>query len=1035
MVDPGTDNDGLREGLYDSLSTRRLLRAIDRTDFVVDKRPVTDADSPDVLARHLMEVAGRRLAEISHPERRIEVLNELVVSLGSPEEQVERADRVVALRQPETIGRESAYLHAPLTPLGQPALLTNSRGEPSLGAEIRSELGSADGVDLLCAFIKWHGVRTLEKQLAALGRRGVPLRVITTTYLGATERRALDRLVRDFGADVKVNFEVTRTRLHAKAWMFHRNTRFDTAYVGSSNLSTAALLDGVEWNVRLTSVATPSLVRKFNATFDTYWADPSFRSYDPDRDAELLDRALHQAGGAFSGRASITLSGIEVRPYPHQQQMLEQLDVEREVHGHHRNLVVAATGTGKTVVAALDYRSLCQRAGRRPSLLFIAHRREILDQALRTYQDVLADASFGELFVGGDRPSAWQHVFASVQSLHGDRLATFRPDQFEVVVIDEFHHAEASSYRRIMGHFTPRELLGLTATPERADGVDVREFFGYRTAAELRLWDALSAELLSPFHYFGIADGTDLSRVAWRRGTYDADQLTTLFTGNDARARIVLREVNDKVSDPRGMRALGFCVGVSHAHYMARVFTDAGIPSRALSGNSSARERADALRALREREVNCLFTADLYNEGVDLPDVDTVLFLRPTDSPTIFLQQLGRGLRRAPDKAVLTALDFVGNQHVEFRYDRKFSAMTGIGRRELRPHVDDGFPLLPSGCQILLDRQSERLLLESVRRQVTSHWRTLVDQLRDLGDVSLPRFLDSTDTALPDLLKGERSWTRARREAGLPTRAGHPGEEALLRRGKAFAHVDDADRRDAYLGLLSDGPHEYAQLDAAAQRFARMLLFSVWPTYPFATYQEGLDELGSQAAARDEFSALVEWATAGATRIPRRLSGELGMGPLRSHARYTREELLAALDHASLDRLPGNFREGVLWARDLETDAFLITLNKDASVFSPTTMYRDYALSSTLFHWESQSQTRLASPTGQRYVNQRALGHHVLLFTRASGTWAFGKGAPYLLLGDADHVSHQGEQPIEIVWQLRRPMPESDFAAAGVELG
>ena len=370
------------------------------------------------------------------------------------------------------------------------------------------------------------------------------MRVVTTTYMGATERRALDRLVREFGAEVKIQYDAQRTRLHAKAWLFRRDTQFDTAYVGSSNLSRAALLDGVEWNVRLSRIATPTLMAKFIATFDTYWNDASFETYDPDRDRDRLDDALAEASGQRgAGGLTISLSGLEVRAYPYQAEMLESLAVERTVHDRHRNLVVAATGTGKTVIAALDYRSLCEPGQQeRPSLLFVAHRQEILNQSLRTYREVLADASFGELYVGGSRPERWKHVFASVQSLHSYGVANLPVDAYEIVVIDEFHHAEASTYRALLDHLQPRELLGLTATPERADGVDVRSFFGGRTAAELRLWDALSDGLLTPFHYFGIADGTDLSAIQWSRGGYDLGSLSNLYTGNDARAAIVLRE-------------------------------------------------------------------------------------------------------------------------------------------------------------------------------------------------------------------------------------------------------------------------------------------------------------------------------------------------------------------------------------------------------------------------------------------------------------------------------------------------------------
>ena len=935
---------------------------------------------------------------------------------------------------PEQLGVESRYPNPPVTPLGQPALLTNTMGEPTVGTEIRTELGSADRVDLLCAFIKWHGLRTLEKELMAVRRRGVPLRVITTTYMGATDRRAIDRLVHDFGAEVKISYEVQRTRLHAKAWLFERNTTFDTAYVGSSNLSKAALLDGVEWNVRLTSVATPHLLRKFKATFDTYWQDQAFQSYDPTRDAAQLDEALRQAGGEGSERATITLSGLAVRPYPHQIQMLDDLAVEREVHGHHRNLLVAATGTGKTVVAALDYKRLAESAGRRPSLLFIAHRAEILHQAVRTHREVLGDANFGELYVGGERPRQWKHVFASVQTFTPAVLEQLDPQQFEVVVIDEFHHAEAASYQRILDYFQPLELLGLTATPERADGVDVRKFFDYNVASELRLWDALAADLLVPFHYFAIADGTDLSHVAWARGKYDPGALDGLFTGNDARTRIVLREIDDKVTDVRQMRALGFCVGVGHAEYMARAFREAGIPALALSGTSPTDVRRQALGQLARREINIIFTADLYNEGVDLPDVDTVLFLRPTESPTIFLQQLGRGLRRAKNKAVLTALDFVGNHNVRYRFDQRFTAMTGIPRGHLKTAIQQKFPFLPSGTQIILDRQSEELVLENIARQVFSNWRTLITRLRGTGDVSLAGFLEAEGIELSDILKGH-SWTEARRAAGLRTRAGGSREASLLKRVKVMAHVDDRDRYETYRSLLDDGAPRYEDLDPHLQQYADMLLFSLWPAMPFESLSKAAAALRQEPAVRDELVQVLDIAFAQTRHIARPLKGTLALAPLRSHAHYNREELMAALGEATLARKPAAMREGVLFSRTRATDAFLITLNKDASTFSPSTMYRDYAVSPTQFHWESQSTTRADSPTGRRYINHRSVGTYILLLVRNSGTDAYGKGAPYMLLGTADYLSHRNEKPIEFVWRLDRPMPEDQFIQASVEAG
>ncbi|MEO6205513.1 MAG: DEAD/DEAH box helicase family protein, partial [Mycobacteriales bacterium] len=682
----------MNPGLYERLRTEALeVDLAVREGWDIEWGSVDDADAPVVLGRHVEVAVQRALKAQKDPARRLALVNEVLGLLGAtdavvipPGQELRRLSPVAAP------GRRAVTKERPVTPLSDTALLSNAHGEPALGTELRAELLSADGVDLLCAFVKWHGLRILEDQLRDTRERGVPLRVITTTYMGATERRALDRLVNDFGAEVKVHYDAARTRLHAKAWLFQRNSGFDTGYVGSSNLSRAALLDGVEWNVRLSAIATPGLILKFRATFDTYWNDASFESYLPERDAERLDAALALASGRSDlDQRPLALSGLEVRPFSYQLEMFEALRGERLLHDRHRNLIVAATGTGKTVIAALDYRGLVEDAGgRRPSLLFVAHRQEILTQALRTYQEVLGDANFGELYVAGDKPSTWQHVFASVQSLASYGVSKMAPDAYEIVVIDEFHHAAAPTYQALLEHLTPVELLGLTATPERADGFDVRSLFGGRTAAELRLWDALGADLLCPFHYFGIADGTDLRDVTWTRGAYDVKGLEGLYTGNDARARIVLKAVRDKILDPGSMRALGFCVSVDHAKYMARVFTEAGIPARAVSGETPREERAQALVDLRTREVNVLFAADLFNEGLDLPDVDTVLFLRPTESSTIFLQQLGRGLRRTRDKAVLTVLDFVGYHRKEFRFDRKLTALTGKTRKSLEREIE-----------------------------------------------------------------------------------------------------------------------------------------------------------------------------------------------------------------------------------------------------------------------------------------------------------------------------------------------------------
>ncbi|WP_050815077.1 DUF3427 domain-containing protein [Streptomyces zinciresistens] len=996
---------------------------------------VSEESSPHVLARHVGEALSQRLSQLP-PDKRVALANHLIQALGSDASDsggTEAGDLIaVGPRQLLALAEKEApgvYAMRPLTPLSETALITNAPDDPSLGSELRAELATADRIDLLCAFVKWYGLRVLEDSLRAAAERGVPIRVITTTYIGATDRHALDRLVRDFGAEVKVNYELRSTRLHAKAWLFRRESGFDTAYVGSSNLSKAALLDGLEWNVRLSSVATPAVLGKFEATFDAYWNDIAFEPYEPDRDAGRLEEALRTAGGSSSGyEGRISLSGLEVRPHPHQADMLERLRVAREVLGHDHNLLVAATGTGKTVMAALDYRTLHKEWGRQryPRLLFVAHRKEILKQSLRTYREVLDDASFGEELFSGELPRDWSHVFASVQSLTDQRLEQFTPEHFDIIVIDEFHHATAATYRRVLDHFRPKQLLGLTATPERADGLNVQdEFFDGRIAAEMRLWEALDNDLLCPFHYFGVPDGTDLTRLDWRSGTYDQSQLGELFSADRARARVVIKQVRDKVSDPTAMRALGFCVSRKHAHFMATCFREAGIKAEALDSASAPGERDRVLAQLKAGEIQVVFSVDLFNEGLDIPDVDTLLLLRPTSSATVFLQQLGRGLRRTADKPVLTVLDFIGQHRAEFRFEEQFRAMTNLSRNRLLEHAERDFPLLPSGCQIILEGKSKDLVLDNIRTQIKATVQTLAKEVRAFATPLLADYLKESRREIKELYKSGNSWTSVLRRAGLADLAEQPGEDGLLKRAHAFLHVDDLERARVYGRLLSDDAPAYDALNARDQSFARMLFFNLWDKAGgFRSYAAGLASLQGQRALRSELRQVLQHVVEQADHFPIPLTGPHAHIPLKVHCAYNRSEILAALGVARLGgQMPGSFAQGVLWDEPNQTDALLITLEKNEKDFSPTVRYKDYALAPSLFHWESQSTTAATSPTGLRYQQHAQRGSHVLLFVRRYKDTDIGKAQPWMLLGPATYERHEGSKPMAITWRLHHQMP------------
>ena len=1029
-------------GLYQQLLTESLEQQLSLlASDLYDKDGLDPQEAPRLLARHLAGLARIALEHLTGgatPEHQLALVNQLVGLLQS---QAPRAISTGDLLHPSarllSEIRSTALLPGqaetirPLIPLADSTLLVNASGEPSVGQALIHEVPSAQRIDLLCAFIKWSGLRLLQPALSAFlqAQPRRQLRVLTTVYLGATDRRALDWLVAH-GAEVRVSYDTRRTRLHAKAWLFHRpglsgSPPASTAYIGSSNLSTAALHDGLEWNVRLSAHDNEGILSKFQAAFESYWEEGEFEPY---RASELeqrrFDRAVREESAGESAADASPLSFFDIRPYAYQQEILDKLSAERSLHGRWRNLVVAATGTGKTVIAALDY---ARQAGPgHPSLLFVAHRREILQQSLATFRQVLRDGSFGELLVDGQRPSQWRHVFASVQSLAGLDPADLAPDTFAVVIVDEFHHAAASSYERWLRHLAPVLLLGLTATPERTGGEDILHWFDGRIAAELRLWSALEQGLLCPFHYFGLHDGTDLSQIEWRRNGYASEALSNLYTADDARLRLILRELADKVTNLDSMRALGFCVSVEHAHWMARKFVAAGLRAAALDASSPREQRAKQIRRLRSGELQILFAVDLFNEGLDIPEIDTVLFLRPTESAIVFLQQLGRGLRLHPSKSCLTVLDFIGQAHRSFRFDLRYRALLGGTRDQLQQQIKEGFPFLPAGCSLQLDQVSSDLVLENLRESLPSRRPQLLAEARRLGRCSLAALLEGLGMEVGEFYKVAGSWALLQRELGWVAGAasGEPSDdEKRLGRGVGrLLHLDDTDRLSFLLeGLTHEQTPQVQLLSETDRRRWRMLLLQLWGTTPDRLgLQDALDRLWACAAFLDELRELFALLLERTDHLAPPLVWDQPV-PLALHARYSRAEIYAAFGLIT-DTQQTTGQSGVLFDRATQCDVFFITLKKSERLFSPTTRYNDYAISPWEFHWESQSITREASSTGQRYIHHRERGSRVMLFVREENKRG-GVTLPFLCLGFADYVSHEGERPMAIRWRLQRPIP------------
>ena len=629
----------LKQGLYEQVVNTEIkdeLRQLPEDSKHIEK--IDAAESSSVLTQYLSEVVHKGLDRIAGDDisAQLNLVNKIVDLISQETAQDDLRDFTVgdegeqlfALLSRDDpmmrIGQKKAKdLPRPETSIAQSSLFTGAVHEPQMFSELKKEIASADRVDMLVSFVKWSGLRLIIDDLQRFAERGGRLRVITTTYMGATDVKAVEALRKLPNAEIRVSDDTERTRLHAKAYMFYRETGFTTAYVGSSNLSNPAMSSGLEWNVKLTIKDMLPTIQKMEATFDSYWNTASFEVYE-DGCKERLERALSTNGKA--NPTSEMQFVFDIRPYPYQQEILDRLQAEREVRGYYRNLVVAATGTGKTLISAFDYRRFCKAfSGSKPRLLFVVHREEILKQSRSAFRAVLKDPNFGELFVGSFKPSSLEHLFISVQTLASQKLYDFLPeDYYDFIIVDEFHHAAAPTYQGLLNHFKPKILLGLTATPERMDGKNVLDYFNGRIASEIRLPEAIERKLLCPFQYFGVSDDVDLSNIRWTRGGYDKAELNNVFSLNRAvaekRAGHIVNSLYRYVTDIHTVRGLGFCVSVEHAEFMEEYFSSKGIPCMSLTGTSSDKERTEARQRLVSGEIRFIFVVDLYNiDFIDQP--------------------------------------------------------------------------------------------------------------------------------------------------------------------------------------------------------------------------------------------------------------------------------------------------------------------------------------------------------------------------------------------------------------------------------
>lgn len=1029
-------------GIYEQLITQLIESRIDRERFYVGERELNSSEASTWLSRflsHILEYAIDAVpAGDDRLQQQITLSNQLLLWLKT---QIQDDDFIednllasqgkiltalYELENPVSANLKN-YINDifPLTGLSQSELFCGSNAGLSLESELKREILSADKIYWLVSFIKWAGIRIFRKELEEFTSSGRELKIITTSYMGATDAKAVEYLASLPNTEVKLSYNTERERLHAKSYLFLRNTGYHTGYIGSSNLSHSALTNGLEWNLKITSQEIPHIINKSLSTFETYWVSNDFEHFSGDATSrEKLKKALSQQRGGFE--ASPT-HFFDISPFPHQSDILEQLAVERSVHQRFRNLVVAATGTGKTLISAFDFARFI-KAKPQAKFLFVAHREEILKQARAAYRGVLRNGTFGELWVGGHTPEHYRQLFVSIQTLNNQLTQlNLTADYYDYIVIDEVHHIAASSYRALLEHFSPTILLGLTATPERHDGGDILADFGGVIAAEIRLPEAINRRHLCPFQYFAIDDDTDLRNIAWSRGRYDIAQLTNLYTHNQVRFDKILLSMQEIITDTGKMKALAFCVSKEHALYMTEQLLLKGVKADVLTSDNS-HERQQKQQAIRSGSINVLCVVDIFNEGVDIPEVDTLLFLRPTESLTIFLQQLGRGLRLAEGKECCTVLDFVGNSRPEYDFANKFRALIGKSHRAISEEVKQGFPHAPLGCRIELSKRTQEMVLSNIR-QASLTLKRLVAMIRQYPEHStLPLTLSNFLILNPHIdlneLYKRGSWSQLVQQAKDEINENSVDEDLLKMLRKTIHNRILTCDDHAYLSFLKQLCQSNFVIEDADHRYALMCHFDFWqktgPECGFDSIVQSLVKLNA-CELKAELMDVVNWQLA-QTKHEQPTMHALSEVSLRLHARYAREQILVAFGATTFERQPPA-REGVFVLKDQNIELMFVTLDKNEKQFSPTTMYHDYAINEHLFHWQSQNSARPDKGRGLEYIQHQKMGKRLFLFVREQTKDEYGRTMGFVNYGEVDYVSHTGSQPMSITWQLKEPMP------------
>lgn len=604
----------------------------------------------------------------------------------------------------------------PYSKFYQNYLFTGGGSYPTLACELINEIKTSNEIYMLVSFIKssWN---ILYDSLKEFTDNGGKLKIITSTYMGISDFEAILKISEFQNTEILIEVSKNKSRHHAKVYGFFRQHGPDSIYIGSSNLSKPALDNGLEWNIKITSKTDSSILEQFKSKFKEYWNSGAFITFENDNPSFLEYIKFLLTSTTSKKFINDYNFNEEFELYSEQQKVIDQIQRQR-LNNINTQLLIIPTGCGKTVIAASDYKNYHNKYH---NLLFVAHRKELLVQAQKTFSRVLGKKKFGEIFDGNNKPDDLDVVFCNINSLSNliEKLKSKKIDYktyYDFIIIDEAHHVGSDILYNKLKEFNSKYLVGLTATPERSDQKSIVNFFNDTKPIQISFSDAINNQLICPFNYFVVYDNTEYNDKMTKKAIYKN-------LSSDSRKKIVLDTLKTKVFTE--IRAICFCINKKHAIEMSSFFNENGYKSEVLIGESKTNTRNNVKERLSNPKnhddyLDIICVVDLYNEGVDIPDVNTILLLRPTNSKIIFTQQLGRGLRKSPNKDVLTVFDFVGNSENDFISSIFLNSDTiyGKGNESVLNSIYDGkFKNLPQGCNIEISEKKRQDIIKKIEQK------------------------------------------------------------------------------------------------------------------------------------------------------------------------------------------------------------------------------------------------------------------------------------------------------------------------------